>query len=156
MKTIRSLLVCAALASLLTTSFAADPNSAAGPVVPLPPYRVNEFMSYFGFAWKAVIKEDKIQRVRFSRIDRDSLASRAGLMPDDVLLTIDGQKVNGMTVEDLQKAFYRPVKPGSTVLWKFTIERGALLNRQHDITLQLHTAADQESTPAAAEPAKNG
>lgn len=150
MKT-RRFVLALTCAALLSSGFAADPNSAIGPAVPLPPYHVNEFLSYFGFAWKAVIKDEKIQRLRFSRVDRDSLASHAGLMVDDVLLAIDGRKVDGMSVEDLQQAFYRPVKPGSTVLWKFTVERGAIFPKQHEVTLQLRTAP--EPAPASTPPA---
>ena len=155
MNTTRRLLVCAAFATLFSVGYSADSNSALGPAVPLPPYHVNEFTSYFGFAWKATLKEDKIQRLRVSRVDRDSLASRAGLMPDDRMLTIDGRTVDGMTVEDLQQAFYRPVKPGSTVLWKFTIERGSLFPKQQDVTLQLHTAPPAQPTSVPPEPSKD-
>ena len=125
---------------LTATVFAAPDNRTTGPAIPMPPFHVNDFLSYFGFAWKAVIKDDKIERLRFSRVDRDSLANRAGLIVDDRLVSIDGHSVAGMSVEELQRVFFRDIKPGSALVWQFTIERGALFPKQHVISLQLHTA----------------
>jgi len=140
------LLTCALFCSM---SVAASSDPATTPAIPLPPFHVNDFLSYFGFAWKAVIKDEKIQRLRFSRIDRDSLASRAGFMVDDRLLQIDGHDVTGMSVEELQRIFFREIKPGSNVVWHFTVERGALFPKRHQISLQLHSAPQADSPPVA-------
>ena len=154
MKTRPSLLLVAALFLCLSIPSSAGENSAVGPAIPLPPFHVNEFMSYFGFAWKAVLKDDKIERLRFSRVDRDSLASRCGLEIDDRLIAIDGKPITGMSVENLQQVFFRNVKPGSAVLWKFSIERGSIFPKQMDITLQLRSAA--QDSASGTEPAPGG
>jgi hypothetical protein len=123
----------------LTTAFAA--GSEPDPVVMLPPFRVDEFTSYLGFAWNAVLKEQKITYVRFSRVEQRSLSGRAGLMENDRLVAIDGHPLRGLTVPELQQLFARNWNPGDTLTWIFTIERGALFPRQQNITLKVRTRA---------------
>lgn len=151
---LRSALV---LLGLAATAFAAQPaqdNSSAGPAVPLPTYRVDDYSSHLGFAWKATLKEDRIKSVRFSRIDDRSLALHAGLQIDDRLVSINRQLVADLPVSEFQRLFYRDWKPGDTLTWEFGIERGAIVPRRETITLRLRTRAPEAApADAKAEPA---
>lgn len=141
-----ALIVCSAA----TLSFAAsEPKpdySDAGPVVPLPTYRVQDYSSHLGFAWKAVVNDEKIKKVRFSRVADNSLARHAGVEVDDQLIAIDNHPVADLTVTEFQKLFYRDWKPGDTLTWDFEIDRGSLLAKRRTVTLRLKTQA-----PTAAE-----
>lgn len=145
-------LVC--LAGVASAAQPAQDNSSAGPAVPLPTYRVDDYSSHLGFAWKATLKEDRIETIRFSRVDDRSLALRAGLQVDDRLVSINQQPVAKLPVSEFQRLFYRDWKPGDTLTWDFVIERGTIVPRRETVTLRLRTRAPTPAEPEAkAEPA---
>lgn len=151
MKTIRLLFAVALpLAAFATVRAANDTTPAPGPIVPLPPFHVDEYSSYLGFAWNAILKDEKISSVKFSRVEANSLASRAGIIIDDQLVAIDGHPVAGMSLTDLQRLFARDWKPGDTLTWNFTVERGALFGRQHVVTLRMKTRPPEAAAGATA------
>ena len=118
-------------------AFGATASNNAGPVVPLPPFRVDDYSTNLGFKWSARLKDDKISSVKFSTVQPYSIAGRAGLQLDDLLLSIDGHPVAGLTIEELQHLFSRDWKPGDTLTWQLTIERGSVFARQHTVALTL-------------------
>ncbi len=146
---LRLALAAVALAGVASAAQPAPDNSSAGPAVHLPTYRVDDYSSHLGFAWKATLKEDRIESIRFSRVDDRSLALRAGLQPEDRLVTINQQPVANLPVSEFQRLFYRDWKPGDTLTWEFGIERGVIVPRRETITLRLRTRAP---TPAEPEP----
>ena len=145
-----AVVACLLALSCVTSLLAVDsPESAGapGPVVPLPPFHVDEYSSYLGFALNAVLKADKVSTVKFSRVEANSLASRAGLIADDELVAIDGHPVVGLGLGDLQRLFARDWKAGDTLTWQFTISRGALFGKQRVITMRMKTKPAEPTDP---------
>ena len=151
---IRAIACCCILTS---AAFAADSSKAndadLGPVVPLPEYRVQDYSSHLGFAWKAVVEDEKIKAIRFSRVNDNSLARHAGLQLDDKLISIDKHPIANLSVTEFQKLFYRDWKPGDTLTWDFEVERGSVFAKKHAISLKLKTLAPPADGSTPHEPA---
>lgn len=106
-------------------------------VVKLPPFTVNDFSSRLGFTWNVQLEKERVRSVTFIRIERRSLAERAGLLPNDELIAMGSSPVQGLTIDQFQALFARDGQSGRSVEWTFVVQRGGVVKTEHSIVVRM-------------------
>jgi S1-C subfamily serine protease len=119
---IAALLLLAALAA--PGGFCAARAESTEEPVKMAPFRVEDSSLNFGLGLSTWLGRNGARHVMITHVDHGSLAEKAGLLPADRLLSIDGNSLANCDAAGLMKLFNRTATPGDTMSWSLTIERG--------------------------------
>ncbi len=127
--------------------FSAAPAEATDTPAKMAPFRVEDSSLHFGFGLSTWLDKNGVRHVMITRVDRGSLAERAGLSLADHLISVDGKPVAACDAAGLMKLFSRTATPGATMSWSLTIKRG-LSDKPTTVKLQARAGAVEPDIPA--------
>lgn len=125
----------------------AAPAEATAAPVKMAPFRVEDSSLHFGFGLSTWLDQHGVRHVMITRVDRGSLAEKAGLSLADRLISVDGKPVATCDAAGLMKLFSRTAIPGATMSWSLTIKRG-LSDKPTTVKLQARAGAVGPDIPA--------
>ena len=113
------------LATIAASSgFSAAPAESTDDPVKMAPFRVEASSLNFGFGLSTWLGSNGARHAMITRVDRGSLAERAGLLVADRLISVEGKLLASCDAAGLMKLFNRTVNADAATSWLLTVERG--------------------------------